>query len=88
MESLYSDENDLTDDRNNLKRYLDTGRRKSLPGELYFNPIIWWTEKRTEFPILAQLALNLLFIPIMAAEDKRVFSSTASAFRGSARITA
>jgi hypothetical protein len=76
MESLYSDEDDSTDGRDNLERYLDSGRRKPPLGELYFNPIAWWTEKRTEYPILAQLALNLLAIPAMAAEDERVFSST------------
>jgi hAT family C-terminal dimerisation region len=76
MESLYSDEDDSTDGRDDLERYLDSGRRKPPPGELYFNPIAWWSEKRTEFPILAQLALNLLSIPAMAAEDERVFSST------------
>lgn len=76
MESLYSDEEDSSDGRDDLERYLDSGRRKPPPGELYFNPITWWTEKRTEFPILAQLALNLLSIPAMAAEDERVFSST------------
>jgi hypothetical protein len=76
MDSLYSDEDDSTDGRDDLERYLDSGRRKTPLGELYFNPIAWWTEKRTEFPILAQLALNLLSIPAMAAEDERVFSST------------
>jgi hypothetical protein len=76
MESLYSDEDDSTDDRDDLERYLESGRRKPPPGELYFNPIAWWSEKRIEFPILTQLALDLLSIPAMAAEDERVFSST------------
>ena len=43
---------------------------------MYFNPIGWWIEKKADWPILAQLALDLLAIPAMAAEDERVFSST------------
>jgi hypothetical protein len=36
---------------------------------VYFNSIDWWIEKKADWPILAQLALDLL-------EDERVFSST------------
>ena len=43
---------------------------------MYFNPIDGWTEKKADWPILAQLALDLLAIPVIAAEDERVFSST------------
>jgi hypothetical protein len=76
MESLYNDDSDSDDDRDNLQQYLSTGRRKTPAGEVYFNPIEWWIEKKADWPILAQLALDLLAIPAMAAEDERVFSST------------
>jgi hypothetical protein len=76
MNSLYSDDSDSDDDRDDLQQYLSTGRRKTPAGEVYFNPIEWWIEKKADWPILAQLALDLLAIPAMAAEDERVFSST------------
>jgi hypothetical protein len=76
MDSLYDDDSDSDDDRDDLQQYLSTGRRKTPAGEVYFNPIEWWIEKKADWPILAQLALDLLAIPAMAAEDERVFSST------------
>jgi hypothetical protein len=41
MESLYDDESDSNDDRDDLQQYLATGRRKTPAGEVYFNPIDW-----------------------------------------------
>ena len=76
MESLYDDDSDSDDDRDDLQQYLATGRRKTPAGEVYFNPIDWWIKKKADWPILAQLALDLLAIPVITAENERVFSST------------
>ena len=76
MDSLYDDDSDSDGDRDDLQQYLSTGRRKAPAGEVYFNPIEWWIEKKADWPILAQLALDLLAIPAMAAEGERVFGST------------
>ncbi len=39
------------------------------------NPLEWWGARRTEFPILSQMALDVLSIPLMSAECERVFSA-------------
>ena len=39
------------------------------------DPLQWWGARRKEFPILSQMALDLLSIPLMSAECERVFSS-------------
>ena len=38
-------------------------------------PLQWWGEHRQKYPLLMQLALDLLSIPLMSAECKRVFSN-------------
>jgi hypothetical protein len=40
------------------------------------HPIQWWQANEGEYPILSQLAYDLLSIPAMSAENKRVFSGT------------
>src|SRR6266498_5055051 len=42
----------------------------------YDNPLQWWGTRRKEFPILSQMVLDLLSIPLMFVECERVFSST------------
>ena len=37
-------------------------------------PLQWWGEQRQKYPLLSQLALDLLSIPLMSAECERVFS--------------
>jgi hypothetical protein len=37
--------------------------------------IQWWQNREAEYPILSQLAFNLLSVPAMAAGVERVFSS-------------
>lgn len=76
MESLYDDDSDSDDGKDDLQKYLDTKRRKAPKDELYFNPIKWWLDNQGDFPTLSSLALDLLSIPAMATEDERVFSST------------
>ena len=39
------------------------------------NPLNWWWQRRAEYPLLSQLAINILSIPAMSAEPERVFSS-------------
>ena len=38
--------------------------------------IRWWQNREAEYPILSQLAFDLLSIPAMAAGVERVFSGT------------
>ena len=38
-------------------------------------PLQWWGEQRQKSPLLSQLALDLLSIPLMSAECERVFSN-------------
>lgn len=76
MDSLYHDDSDSDDGKDELLKYLNTKRRKAPKDELYFNPIKWWLDNQGDFPTLSRLALDLLSIPAMAAEDERVFSST------------
>jgi hAT family C-terminal dimerisation region len=40
-----------------------------------FNPIKWWNDAKSDFPILHLWAFNTLEIPAMLAKYKRVFSS-------------
>ena len=40
------------------------------------HPIRWWQNRESEYPILSQLAFDLLSIPAMAAGVERVFSGT------------
>ncbi len=39
------------------------------------NPLKWWEARRKEFPILSQMALDVLSIPLISAECERVFSA-------------
>jgi hypothetical protein len=38
------------------------------------NPLQWWWDHRTEYPILSKMAFNVLSIPSMSAELERCFS--------------
>jgi hypothetical protein len=40
MDSFYDDDSDL-DDKDDLQQYLSIGKRKTLAGEVYFDPIDW-----------------------------------------------
>ena len=51
MDSLYDDDSDSDNDRDDLQQYLSTGRRKAHAGEAYFNPIELWIEKKADWPI-------------------------------------
>jgi hypothetical protein len=54
MDSLYDDDSDSDDDRDDLQQYLSTDRRKTPAGEVYFNPIEWWIEKKADWPSLSR----------------------------------
>jgi hypothetical protein len=38
------------------------------------NPIRWWWDRRFEYPILYQIAMDIFSIPAMSSECERVFS--------------
>ena len=39
------------------------------------NPIAWWKEHQTDFPILARMAFDIFSIPAMSSEVERIFSA-------------
>jgi len=38
------------------------------------DPLLWWKEHQTDFPILAHMAFDIFSIPVMSSEVERVFS--------------
>jgi hypothetical protein len=60
--------------KNEWEQYLEKGRVKDFLG---FSLRGWWIAHRYEFPILSQIALELLAIPAMSTEVERVFSGSA-----------
>jgi hypothetical protein len=58
---------DKTDE---LDRYLGL----DLAGQEITDSVAWWVSKKTIFPTLSQLALDILSIPAMAADCERTFS--------------
>ena len=51
---------------------LDTYYKAKL--EATDDPIEWWCKRKSEYPALSQLALDILAIPAMAADCERGFS--------------
>jgi hypothetical protein len=39
------------------------------------DPLVWWKEHQTDFPILARMAFDIFSIPAMSSEVERVFSA-------------
>ena len=50
---------------------------KSTDGKLS-NPLLWWKENQSQFPILAKLARDFLSIPATSAPSERVWSRAAN----------
>jgi hypothetical protein len=48
-------------------------REASLP--LKANPLIWWRDRKTKYPLLSELARALLCIPATSVPSERVFST-------------
>lgn len=38
------------------------------------DPLVWWKEHQTDFPILARMAFDIFSIPAMSSEVERIFS--------------
>jgi hypothetical protein len=51
-------------------RYIDDG----IPKDPVPDPLSWWREHATIYPILAKMAFDLFSIPAMSSECERVFS--------------
>ena len=49
-------------------------QRDKAGREVPLNPLCWWRDHRTEFPILSQMAIDVLSVPAMSSECERVFS--------------
>jgi hypothetical protein len=45
------------------------------------HPLQWWQANEGEYPILSQMAYDLLSIPAMSDENERVFSGTKELLR-------
>ena len=37
------------------------------------DPLMWWKEHQTDFPILARMAFDIFLIPAISSEVERVF---------------
>ncbi|KAF5366543.1 hypothetical protein D9758_008967 [Tetrapyrgos nigripes] len=46
----------------------------AMPLEKVSDPLLWWWEKRTVFPVLSQMALNYHSVPATSTSVERVFS--------------
>lgn len=73
--NLYAQEEEEEDLRDEYDHYIEPGREKVNESK-QLNPIRWWQNREAEYPILSQLAFDLLSIPAMAAGVERVFSGT------------
>jgi hypothetical protein len=74
--SLYADEEEEEVDlRDEYERYIYPGREK-VPEDKQLQPIRWWRNREADYPVLSQLAFDLLSIPAMSAGVERVFSGT------------
>ena len=51
------------------KKYLE------IPAHKCDEPLSWWKERRTEWPSLTTMAVDLLSVPLMSAECERIFSA-------------
>jgi len=75
VETTFGSWREADDDRNEVDnewdRYLGAGRVKDF---VRFSLRQWWIAHRGEFPILSQIALELLAVPAMLMEVERVFS--------------
>lgn len=72
--SLYAQE-EAEDLRDEYDYYIEPGREKVHESK-QLHPIRWWQNREAEYPVLSQLAFDLLSIPAMAAGVERVFSGT------------
>ena len=71
---LYAQEEE-EDLRDEYDCYIEPGREKVHESK-QLHPIRWWQNRESEYPILSQLAFDLLSLPAMAAGVERVFSGT------------
>jgi hypothetical protein len=64
-----------------ITKYKSTGKLafyevdKDVTTGVHADPLLWWKEKRFQFPILACLARKYLCIPATEAPSERIFST-------------
>lgn len=58
--------------RGELALYFDPGMAAVSPTE---DPVAWWQQKVTKYPVLSKLAVLLLSVPASTAEVERLFST-------------
>ncbi|KAL3499034.1 hypothetical protein ACH5RR_041766 [Cinchona calisaya] len=62
----------LADDRSDLERYLD---QPTVEDWGYFDVLNWWRSSKYEFPILSNMACDLLTVPVSRAVLDSTFST-------------
>jgi len=62
-----------------MSQYLFERYNHTLVPDTEANPVQYWLSKRSDWPQLAAMALNIYSIPVMSDEPKRVFSETGAA---------
>lgn len=53
-----------------VHRDVDKKTGRKIP----IDPLRWWRDRRQDFPLLSQMAIDVLSVPAMSAECERVFS--------------
>ena len=70
MSSLgFYDNQNVTAARDKYEEYL------RIPAQPCDKLLEWWKAHSGQFPVLSQMALDLLSVPLMSAECERVFSA-------------
>jgi len=81
--SSYDAYDELTDDEadaDELARYLAAPlarwKHKPVDGKpgVYYEPLDWWRDNQSSYPVLSHLAFELLAAPASTAADERLFS--------------
>jgi len=66
--SFYDNQN-VAAARNKYEKYL------KIPAKPYNKSLEWWKNHQAQFSILSRIALDLLSVPLISAEYKRIFSA-------------
>ena len=79
MEEEDADSQELANEEEEIKRY---SRSKPNTEELQLDPIIYWVNVSTSYPLLSLAACDMLFTPASSAPIERSFSINGEASKG------